>query len=64
MAQSLASLFVSCCVVNSWALGSSAAGTLGVEQAKETLKIAGTRLLVESARVKRRRRICLKLYAK
>ena len=42
---------------------SSAAGTLG-GQAQETLKFAGTRLFVESARAKRRRRICLKLCEK
>ena len=44
-------------------LGSSAAGTLG-GQAKETVKFAGTRLFVESARVKRWRLICQKLNTK
>ena len=63
MAQSLGSLLISTSVVNSWAFESSAAGTLG-GQAKETVKFAGTRLFVESARVKRRRSICLKLYTK
>ena len=44
-------------------LGSSAAGTLG-GQAKETVKFAGTRLFVESARVQRMRSTCLKLNTK
>ena len=49
--------------VEQLALGSAATGPLG-GQAKETVKFVGTLLFVESARVKRRRSIGLKLFTK
>ena len=45
-------------------LGNSWLGELSWEDTWWTVKFAGTRLFVESARVKRGRSICLKMYTK